>query len=601
MVNVKVYFAFPFASVVSEEPCCVEFSNRNVVTPERGLPSPSTVISKGTVTCPFESRVNVPGAVVESVAVTVIFGGIVVDLFFSKKYPPIPAAPIPNAAAAAIAFLSAIIVIILYEYLKNLKIYVHYYLHFVINLLSVIILLQHMDNPKFIAYLRTLKNTKDYTAFNKLKDYFNRNINDFAIEQQDEASGLIETMHTHYNPKNCRNVKFIGLITQKGEAPINLSHDESQRDCTQAQIEGYSLPDYLFKYYPNIYSYAITSRADEIDEQRDILKSIFGSGFPTMGERAERSVVNVNPVSVVENKLKELEENLDERIRHINESISDLATYIKRSPLPSVPIPNHQREVIITIPSWLYRQISNPKVKFPYAMNIVRTNKSEITVRFIGADSAAIDTELKPYITKHEEEIFLVSSKKTEKSIKETETYKHILANLERRYKLITGYAANSAFMGLVARITRFLRDNNLEYDLLNLDFDLFAKPKRQYTAENATEAFAEFIKVNDLSMLVRDAMGTVACDKEMLYQAITELYALYALVREGLQLNREGELKEEELKGYLAECSYPEDLYPQLYKEADTDSKNKSNGQSGILENIEALLKRYRKEYTVK
>ncbi|MHB8552790.1 MAG: hypothetical protein ACYDAO_04300 [Thermoplasmataceae archaeon] len=445
-----------------------------------------------------------------------------------------------------------------------------------------------MDRSQFSNLIREIEKQNDYELFFKLSHFIDSHKDNFTPDQFSEARKIWDEQHKKFTPKNCHDIDKIGLRHKGIKYATNLSHDDSLGDCVAAQEFGLTLPEYMQKFYPTIDSWTISYRAKS-EPPANFFIPINQKPAPV-----PKNTIQINENALIEQRLNELEEEIRTRTE-------ELANEIKKKVLipsgTSIEAPKTQH-IYKTIPTWLYRQISNPKFKFPHPIKIIRTEKGNVTLSISGSSDMEIDNLFRPLYEAHEEHVFAASSgKRATPNIRETPTYQEILRILGKRYTNLTGYEPNTAFQGLVARISMFVRNHNLDYQALNLDFDLLLLPgsKKQYSADLAHEAFAEFIKANNLQTYVAQDQtdDNPVCDPALLHEAIIKLYALYAISQES-GLNNVGDRLLHENEDILSECGYEKDDYPTLIREADTELKSQSDGKYGAADEVNAQIKRY-------
>ncbi len=448
-----------------------------------------------------------------------------------------------------------------------------------------------MDRTTFSRFLTEVRKQNDYQKFLKLQNY--ANVADFTVSQREEAEDELDQQLQIFYPRNCHDVDKIGY--RMGDEPIYyLDHDRSVSECVFAEEKGMPLPDYIRQTMPRISSWAITYRVKETPAELRHFIGLDGIIPPT--KRKEPYALDFT--DLIDKRLNELDERITEHEAKIKEVLSQAGTPQRTGEGTPTATPMHTYK---TIPTWLYRQLTAVKQKFPYPIKIIRTDMGTVTVEFLGAMQDEIDAILKPIYDKHEEEEFAkASNKRALPNIRDTDTYKALISTLGRRYTAVTSYSPNSPFMGLVSRIASFLRQHQLDYDKMNLDFDLLTRNKRQYTVENAREAFAEFIKSNRLETYLREeAPDESICQKDNVYDNLTQVYALYAIDSE-MGLNGKGsELRDDKIS-MLRECGYEQDDYPQLIRDADDYLKAQSNGEYGATDATNDYIKRYKRDYAL-
>ena len=445
--------------------------------------------------------------------------------------------------------------------------------------------------------MQDLKIEDDYLRFLRIGEYIDKHKHEFPDDEGAYLKDVYdEILQKKFMDPQCSQIENIGLKMKSGILSREwtaLGINKAQSMCSTAKNMGVSLTDWIYELYPDLLTY--TLKIHVISEyERQLAKEL----FPSPEERRERKIGIMRPVSEegatvginladllnqYQNEMRELidasnhenlsvMDNLRKEVNALHARIEALQSGQSVTNAPFTP-----KEISRVLDSSQYQYFLRNAYKLTMPVRYQQIAKGQYQVSIIVSEEGE-ERKALSFIGEaeaHEREI--LKQKKTHR-----EGYDMVLDILCKTYskesQIPCGISRTGALSTLADRLLEYASSQGMDWQEIDIgSIDLFAKRKKIYTIEQASEAFDIFLSHREGKLMEESIEDENECAVDSIMAYIIAYDAVSIILSRNLSLNAElKKVRENAIQG-LSNCDY----YPNRLEQA-RDIARSEMGQYG-------------------
>lgn len=410
--------------------------------------------------------------------------------------------------------------------------------------------------------------------FSNMAEYVHSHRNEYTSDEYSKLERAINDREKYFEPAQCQFVREIVISYHYGNDMVgSLSYSGRKAagycmDAKEAKIPFREYINRLARAVPGFFTWklvrAAPHRAVSLAETGEMKETGAGAGLiRRMRESMEENEVNVDIAALIV-QLRAAIDELSEAVAGNNAETSKLREKINsyyhevdmHEPPPEKEKPKYITRVLASYQyHWVLANIR--KLNLPAQFRKLARGEYEISIQTLSPED-----EKRATAFIEEAENLPEPARKRELNPDPPgtdEILDQLCKNYEKAAKMKCGLSRTGALHTLAVELAEYADARNIDYrDIFDpYSIDLFAKPGKIYTAEQADEAFKNAISGFDDKALAEDYEAALeGCTGPEISDAITDYDALSAVESKYL-LPEKLKVKKDEAINTLKECNY--------------------------------------------